>query len=234
MRSRCDGSMLAWTLNTKAENGLSSARGASSRSSRGDGDGASSMTASSSSRTPKLVSADPTNTGVDWPARNDGRSTSAPIASSSEHSSSAAFHAVPCSALPCRAGDVDVAGLLGCRRRAARRAGEPGVPPGAAIDQSLELLAVADRPRDRRRAQLDLLLDLVEQLERLAAGPVVLVEERDHRQVADRQTWNSFSVCASMPFAASSTITTASTAASTRYVSSEKSRWPGVSSRFMM
>ena len=34
-----------------------------------------------------------------------------------------------------------------------------------------------------------------------------------------------------MPLALSSTITTASTAASTRYVSSEKSRWPGVSSR---
>ena len=57
--------MLACTLNTNAENGLSSGRGSSSRSSRGDGDGAMSMTASSSSRTPKLVSAEPTNTGVE-------------------------------------------------------------------------------------------------------------------------------------------------------------------------
>ena len=39
-----------------------------------------------------------------------------------------------------------------------------------------------------------------------------------------RQTSNSLSVCASMPLATSSTITAASAAASTRYVSSLKSR----------
>ena len=48
-----------------------------------------------------------------------------------------------------------------------------------------------------------------------------------------RHTSNSFFVCASMPLAASSTITTASTAVSTRYVSSEKSLCPGVSSRLI-
>jgi hypothetical protein len=47
-----------------------------------------------------------------------------------------------------------------------------------------------------------------------------------------RQTSSSLIVCASTPFAASITITAASTAVSTRYVSSEKSSWPGVSSRF--
>ena len=44
----------------------------------------------------------------------------------------------------------------------------------------------ADRPRDRRGAQADLLLDLVEQLERLAAGAVALVEEGEQRQVCAR------------------------------------------------
>ena len=46
-----------------------------------------------------------------------------------------------------------------------------------------------------------------------------------------RQISNSFSVCDSMPFAASMTMITESTAISTRYVSSEKSLWPGVSSK---
>ena len=46
-----------------------------------------------------------------------------------------------------------------------------------------------------------------------------------------RQTSNNLRVCASMPLAASITITALSTAVSVRYVSSEKSSWPGVSSR---
>ncbi len=46
-----------------------------------------------------------------------------------------------------------------------------------------------------------------------------------------RATSNSRSVCGSTPFAASISITAASTADSTRSVSSEKSLWPGVSSR---
>ena len=46
-----------------------------------------------------------------------------------------------------------------------------------------------------------------------------------------RATWKSCSVCASTPRAASIRITAQSTAASTRRVSSEKSLWPGVSSR---
>ena len=45
-----------------------------------------------------------------------------------------------------------------------------------------------------------------------------------------RQTSKSFSVCGSTPLAASSTITTLSTASSVRKVSSLKSWWPGVSS----
>ena len=47
-----------------------------------------------------------------------------------------------------------------------------------------------------------------------------------------RATSKSRSVCGSTPRAASSSMTAASAALSTRSVSSEKSRWPGVSSRF--
>ena len=63
--------MLAWTLNTNAENGSSSGAGRRRRRpARGVGDGARSTTPSSSRRTPKLVSAEPKNTGVVSPARN--------------------------------------------------------------------------------------------------------------------------------------------------------------------
>jgi hypothetical protein len=48
-----------------------------------------------------------------------------------------------------------------------------------------------------------------------------------------RQTCSRRRVCGSTPLAASITISAASTAVSTRYVSSEKSWWPGVSSRLM-
>ncbi len=64
MRSRCDVSMLAGTLNTNPENGASSGPPPSS-SGRGAGEGTRSTTASSRKRTPKLVSAEPKNTGVD-------------------------------------------------------------------------------------------------------------------------------------------------------------------------
>src|SRR3546814_12670782 len=53
MRSRCDGSLLACTLNAQAENGESSRRGEQSTSSRGDGDGARSTMAASSRRRAK-------------------------------------------------------------------------------------------------------------------------------------------------------------------------------------
>jgi hypothetical protein len=47
-----------------------------------------------------------------------------------------------------------------------------------------------------------------------------------------RQTSISFFVWLSTPFTLSMTMRALSTAVSTRYVSSEKSWWPGVSSRF--
>ena len=96
--------MLACTLNTNAENPASSGRGSPSMSARGVGDGARSTMASRIMRTPKLVSAEPTNTGVESPARNDSGSTSAPMASSSPISSWATSHAVPSSTAATSAG----------------------------------------------------------------------------------------------------------------------------------
>jgi len=48
----------------------------------------------------------------------------------------------------------------------------------------VEVAGDADRPGDRGRAQAGALLDLVEQLQGLAAGPVPLVDERDDRDAA--------------------------------------------------
>jgi hypothetical protein len=47
-----------------------------------------------------------------------------------------------------------------------------------------------------------------------------------------RQTANSLRVCSSTPLRLSSSMIALSAAVSARYVSSEKSSWPGVSSRF--
>jgi hypothetical protein len=49
-----------------------------------------------------------------------------------------------------------------------------------------------------------------------------------------RQMAKSFFVCGSTPLAASSSMTALSAASSVRYVSSPKSWWPGVSSRFIV
>src|SRR3954466_9586659 len=77
-------------------------------------------------------------------------------------------------------GDIDVGRLFCCCRGPARRPRELRVLPVASIDQTLEVLAIADRPRDRRRAKLDLLLDLVEKFQRVAAGPGGPVWGREH------------------------------------------------------
>jgi hypothetical protein len=74
----------------------------------------------------------------------------------------------------------------------------------------------ADRPGHRRAVERQLLLDLVEDLERDRGLAVHLVDEGDDRDVAQRQTSNSFSVLGSMPLAASITMTAASTAVSVR------------------
>ena len=72
-------------------------------------------------------------------------------------------------------GDVEV--LLARRSGAAGDPGEPCVGAVPAVDEADEGLARPDRPGDRRRREPQLRLDLVEQLERRAAGPVPLVDE---------------------------------------------------------
>ena len=65
MRSRCDGSMLACTLNTNPENGASSGRGVAVDVGRGRRAAAPGRPRRRAAcRTPKLVSAEPKNTGV--------------------------------------------------------------------------------------------------------------------------------------------------------------------------
>ena len=84
------------------------------------------------------------------------------------------------------------------------------------IVDAAEAIAAADRPVHRHGVDTEHALDLVEQIERIAAGQVELVDEGEDRQVAQRQTSNSLRVCGSMPLAASITITALSTASSVR------------------
>ncbi|OPZ88287.1 MAG: hypothetical protein BWY76_00001 [bacterium ADurb.Bin429] len=68
-RSRCMGSMLAWILNTKPLRGFSSALTMRVVVAWDLGAGACSTKKSSSSWTPKLLTAEPKKTGVSLPAR---------------------------------------------------------------------------------------------------------------------------------------------------------------------
>ena len=83
----------------------------------------------------------------------------------------------------------------------------PGTPTGQVRGVGRSPI---DAPRSRRAAPAP-----------PEPGRSYLLRNVSQREVGGaRQTSNSFSVCASMPLAVSSTITTASTPASTRYVSS--------------
>ncbi len=131
-------------------------------------------------RTPKLVSAEPTKTGVESPPRNDTGSTSAPTASSRPISSWATCQAAPSSTAATSAGtsssgDNEAPRSVRVKRMYVAR---------ASIDDTAQVAGDADRPRRRGRPQPDLGLDLVEQLERFAARTVVLVEEGQHGQAA--------------------------------------------------
>ncbi len=74
--------------------------------------------------------------------------------------------------------------LLDRAGRAAGGAAEPGERAVRPADEAAEVARGADRPGQRGGAQPDALLDLVQQFERLASGPVPLVDERDHRDAA--------------------------------------------------
>ncbi len=69
MRSRCAGSMFAWILNTKPVSFGSPGSTTRSRAARDSGGGEYRVKLRSSSSTPKLLMAEPKNTGVCFPAR---------------------------------------------------------------------------------------------------------------------------------------------------------------------
>ncbi len=212
MRSRWLRSMLAWTLNTKAEHGSSRCRGLSSTSRRGDGAGASSTMASSRWRTPKLVSAEPANTGVDSPARNDGMSTSASIALSSSVSSVLLVQAAPSSEAARSAGTsssgaiwlpraVRVNRVKTSVRRSITPRRSPNEPTGQVAGVGRRPICASIWSSSSNGSM---------------PGRSSLLRNVITGRLRERQTSNSFSVCGSMPLAESSTITTASTAARTR------------------
>ena len=159
MRSRWDGSMLACTLNTKPENGASSGARRRRRRRRGGwATGTRSTTASSSLRTPKLVSAEPKNAGVDSAPRKSSTSRSAPTSSSR---SSSSWAGVPGLAL-LGGRPLGVDELLGGLGGAAGDAGEAGEAAVAPVDDPPEVAGDAHRPGDGRGDEVDLLLDLVD------------------------------------------------------------------------
>src|SRR5690606_16105669 len=81
-------------------------------------------------------------------------------------------------------GSIGVDELFGGDGGAARGAGEADELARAAVDDPAEVAGDADGPVDGRTREADLLLDLVEQLEVLAARPVPLVDERQQWQPA--------------------------------------------------
>ena len=180
IRSRCAGSMLDCTLNTTALKPESITRGSPPASRRAAGAGAMSTMASSSSRTPKLVRAEPKNTGDSSPASKRLMSSSAPASSSNSTASRASCQADPSSAA------ARVASTISSPATVA----PPAVPPethevaAAAVDQAAEPLTLADRPGDGHRVEHELVLDLVEQLEGVAGRAVPLVDERHDGDLA--------------------------------------------------
>jgi len=180
-------------------------------------------------RTPKLVRAEPMNTGVDSPARNDGSSMSAPMASRRPHPSRATFHASPSSTAATSrsitssgANDapraVRVNRTYSPLRRSITPRKSPGMPTGQVAGVGRRPICSSTSSRSSRGSR---------------PGRSYLLKKVTTGSRRVRHTWNSLRVCDSMPLAVSSTMITASTAARTRYVSSEKSRWPGVSRRLI-
>ena len=222
--------MFAWTLNTNAENAASSGRGSSLTSTRGDGGGARSTMASRIMRTPKFVSAEPTNSGVESPARND---VEVEVGTDGVEQAELVLGGGPRRALlggrdvgrhELLRGEseaprsVRVKRMYSPLRRSTTPRRSPAMPTGqvTGVGRRPIWASISSRSSSGSRPGRSYLLRNVSTGSRRA-----------------RQTSNSLSVWDSMPLAVSSTMTTASTPASTRYVSSEKSRWPGVSSRLM-
>ena len=87
---------------------------------------------------------------------------------------------VPVDPFP-RRGGLGVHQFLGGDGCTARSSGEADVIALTDIEQTAEIARDADGPVQRRRRQTDPLLDLVQQLQRVLAGTVPLVDDGDHR-----------------------------------------------------
>ena len=144
------------------------------------GGGAMRPMASSRSPTPKFFSAEPKNTGLRWPSRN---------ASQIERLAGVA-HQLELARRSRAASRLGLSAATSAMLISRKRAGLAGValdqPHAAAldVDGADEIAAAADRPVHRRGVERQRLLDLVEQVERIAALAVHLVDEGDDRDVA--------------------------------------------------
>jgi len=148
------------------------------------------MVASASRRSPdaKFFSALPKNTGVRWPSAN------------------------ACGRTACRRRGRDrvrprwrkrpsrsFSAASSGNRHFAQGAGGAGIAleqthaAGFYVDGADEIAAAADRPRHRCGIEREGLLDLVEQLERVAAFTIHLVDESDDRNIAQPAHLEQFS-----------------------------------------
>ena len=180
MRSRCAGSMLAWILKTTPVNLGSS--GCTTRwiAVRTLGDGARSTSASSTSCTPKLLTAEPKNIGVWWPARKASRSNGRRgVAQQLD----LALRLLVLHAEARRVGRVveAVEELLAVVRL---RAAEQAHALFAQVHHAVKGLAHADRPGEGHDLHAEFALDLVHQRHRLLHLAVHLVDEGQDRRVA--------------------------------------------------
>ena len=180
-RSRWRGSMLACTLNTSAANGASTGRSVPSSIARGCADGASSRSTSSSSPTPKFHAAEPNSIGISSPrAKRLGVELVAEL-----------VHELQ---LLVRDGPGRVRPADSASSRAITVSSAIALPPVTRVNwwklplrwsiTPLEAAREADRPRDRHQRQPERLGQVIDHPERLHAGAVVLVHEREQRDPA--------------------------------------------------
>ena len=137
---------------------------------------------SRSCATPKFSRAEANMTGVVSPARKRFWSWSASSRVSSSCSSTAAAHTCASFSSTC----VGPHPLLRGPRRSAGRARVLDELARTTVQDAAEVAGLPDRPGQRGRTELDLLLDQVHQLQRGEARTVPLVDDRDHRDAPQR------------------------------------------------
>ncbi len=182
-RSRCRGFMFAWILKTNPEKSgwVGGTRPVSLA--RGAGAGASVRIARRNGSTPKSLRALPKKTGVSRSRRYASMSKCVPapaiIAAASIRS---CWRDAPISCVTAGVTRVADAHRHGSRAPGAAFVQEDGVR--LEVVDAGEVLAVAERPVDRRGRDPEHAFDLVQQLEGIERRLVHLVDERQHRQPA--------------------------------------------------